>query len=268
MRLTEYLKNKIPENKLQYLPSSFDIIGQICIIELKPEIKKYSKLIGNSILKLNPNIKSVFKKSSAVKGKYRTHKLTYIVGINNKETIHKENKALFKLDVEKCYFSPRLSNERLRISRLIKKNESILVMFSGIGSYNFVILKNSSPKEVYCIEVNKTAHKYALENLKLNKINENKIKLYNGDVKKIMPKINKKFDRIIMPLPKESFSFLNLALKKIKKKGTIHLYTFIEEENEVEEKMKKYTKKFRILKITKCGVYSSRISRVCVDVKI
>jgi len=71
-----------------------------------------------------------------------------------------------------------------------------------------------------------------------------------------------------MPLPKESFSFLNLALKKIKKKGTIHLYTFIEEENEVEEKMKKYTKKFRILKITKCGVYSSRISRVCVDVKI
>ena len=67
MRLKEYLKNKIPENKLHYLPSSFDIIGQICIIELKPEIKKYSKLIGNSILKLNPNIKSVFKKSSAVK---------------------------------------------------------------------------------------------------------------------------------------------------------------------------------------------------------
>ncbi len=268
MKLKEYLKNKIPENKLKFLPSSFDIVGQICIIDIKPEIKKYSRLIGNSILELNPNIKSVFQKSSAVKGKFRTHKLRYWTGINNKETLHKENKALLKLNVEKCYFSPRLNNERLRIGKLVKKNESVLVMFSGIGSYNFVILKTSQPKEVYGIEINKTAHKYALENIKLNKIPENRIKLYNGDVKKILPKINKRFDRIIMPLPKESLKFLNLALTKIKKKGVIHLYTFIEEgkEREIKEKIK--IKKFKILRIVPAGVYAPRIIRACVDIKI
>lgn len=282
MKLKENLKNKIPENKLPYLSSSFDILGQICIIELKDEVRDYEKLIGETVLKLNPNLKSVFKKSSIVKGKYRTHKLTCIAGLNKKETIYKENKVTFKLNAEKCYFSQRLSNERLRISNLIKKHESVLVMFSGIGAFNLVILKNSQPKEVYGIEINKTAHKYALENVKLNKIPEIKSKLYNGDVKKILPKINKKFDRILMPLPKESELFLDLALKKIKKNGIIHLYTFLEEPEEklkkenlgknwekiMKEKIKTYIKKFNIQKIVKCGVYGPRIFRVCVDIKI
>ena len=73
-----------------------------------------------------------------------------------------------------------------------------------------------------------------------------------------------------MPLPKESFNYLNLALKKIRKKGFIHLYTFAEEgkEKEIKEKMKKYIKKFKIQKIVKAGVYGPKIFRVCVDLKI
>ena len=282
MKLKEYIKKKIPESKLKYIPSSFDIIGQVCIIEIRNEVKKYSKLIGNSILKLNPNIKTVFKKASVVKGKFRTHKLTFIAGLNNKEAICRENNTLFKLDVEKCYFSPRSGSERLRISNLVKKNESVLVMFSGIGAFNFVILKNSLPKEVYGIEANKVAHKYALENSKLNKIPENKSKLFYGDAKKVMLKINKKFDRILMPLPKESEQFLELALKKIKRNGIIHLYTFLEEPKEetreikldkywrdiMNKRIEKYTNNFKILRIVKCGIYGPRIFRVCTDIKI
>lgn len=271
MKIKEYLKNKIPENKISYLPSSFDVIGSICIIEINEEVKKYEKLIADTILKLNKNIKSVFKKISARKGKYRTYKLKFISGINNKETIYKENKVLFKLDVEKCYFSPRWSNERLRISKLVKKNEEVLVMFSGIGSFVFVILKNNSPKKVTGIELNKTAHKYALENVKLNKINETKISLLKGDVIKVMPKL-KKFNRILMPLPKESENYLDLAIKKIKPKGTIHYYTFLSEEKNwnkrIKEVFSKHVKKFKILKINKCGVYAPRTFRVCADVKV
>ena len=270
MIIKEFLKDKILENKLEYIPNSFDVIGSICVIEIKDEVKKYEKKIAESIIELNKSIKSVFKRIGARKGKHRIYKLKLIGGENNKIALHKENGVLFKLDVEKCYFSPRLCNERLRISRLVKKNESVLVMFSGVGPYIFVILKNSIAKEVYGIEINKTCHKYALENLKLNKIDENKIKLFNSDVKKILPKLNKKFDRILMPLPKESMLYLDLAVKKIKKDGIIHLYTFIEEdgENELKKEIGKHIKKFKILNIVKCGVYGPRIFRACVDIKV
>ena len=44
------------------------------------------------------------------------------------------------------------------------------------------------------------AHKYAIENVKLNKL-EN-VKLYLGDVKQVLPRIRKSFDRVLMPCPR------------------------------------------------------------------
>lgn len=265
MKIKEILKDKIPSNLLQYIPVAYDIIGNICILEIKPQIKKYEKLIANTILQQHKNIKTVFKKFGIHKGKHRIQKLKFLAGINTKETIHKENNVSIKLDVEKCYFSPRLNSERLRISKLIKKNESVLVMFSGVMPYGLVISKNSKAKEIYGIELNKIAHKYAKENIQLNKLFN--IKLYQGDIKKVLPKINKKFNRIIMPLPKGSKTYLNLASKKLKPKGTIYLYLF-SEDSDFNKIIKDYSKKFKKVKLIKCGQYSPHVYRICLDLQI
>ena len=106
----------------------------------------------------------------------------------------------------------------------------------------------------------------------LNKINN--IKLVKGDVKKILPKLNKKFDRIIMPLPKGAENFLNLALTKIKKNGIIHFYSFAEENKYgniidiINKECKKSKKQCKILKIVKCGQFSPRVFRICVDFEV
>ncbi len=86
-----------------------------------------------------------------------------------------------------------------------------------------------------------------------------------------MPKINKKFNRILMPLPKGGENFLELALKHIKNKGMIHFYDFMHEDEfyKAEEKVKKacekLKKKCRILNIVKCGQYAPGFYRVCAD---
>lgn len=165
------------------LPSSYDIIGDILIFEIREKLNtKQEKEIANRLLKLNKNIKVVAKRSDIHKGKYRTRKIKILAGENRKETIHKENGVKIKLDVEKCYFSPRLSQERLRIAKLIKKNESILCMFSGVAPYPLTIAKNSKAREIYGIEINPIAHKYALENARINRLAN--IHLFKGDVKK------------------------------------------------------------------------------------
>lgn len=265
MKLKKILKNKIPKDKAQLVPSSFDIIGDIAILEIKPEIKKYEKLIAETLLKEHKNLKTILKKAGIHKGEYRTQKLKILSGEKRKTTTYKESGVLIKLDVEKCYFSPRLSNERLRIAKQVKPNEEILVMFSGVSPFPLVISKNSKAKEIYAIEINQTAHKYAEENLKLNKVGN--IGLHKGDVRKVLPRIKKKFDRILMPLPKDSPTFLDLAIKKIKKNGIIHLYLFSKEEDikNVRKIIKDYIKKFRILKVVKVGQYSPGVYRICVD---
>jgi len=272
-KLKDILRKKLTKKELNLVPSSFDMIGSIIIFSDFPkELSKKEKVIGNEILKNFKQIKSIFKKTKKYSGRFRTPKLKLVVGENNKETIYKENNIRLKLNVEKVYFSPRLSEERKRIFRQIKNNEAILVMFSGVAVYPLVIAKNSNAKEIYGIETNPIAHKYALENLTLNKINN--VKLILGDVKKEIPKLNKKFNRIIMPLPKGAEEFLNLALNKIKRNGIIHFYSF-SEENKYEKiikiinlECKKKKKECKILKIVKCGHFSPRVNRICVDFKV
>src|SRR3989338_8905 len=268
------LKDKLSKNELELMPSSFDVVGSILIFSDFPkELSKKEKIIGEGILRKFKNVKTILKKTKKYSGKFRTPKLKIIAGEKTKETIHKENNVLIKLDVEKVYFSARMSSERKRIADLIRPKERVLVMFSGSGIYPLVIAENSECKEAYGIEINPVAHKYALENIKKNRL-ENRIKLFFGDVTKIMPKLKKKFDRILMPLPKGGENFLRLALKHIKNNGINHFYDF-EHESEFkksEEKVRKACteakKQFKILRTTKCGQYAPGFYRICVDFKV
>ncbi|MBI2208044.1 class I SAM-dependent methyltransferase family protein [Candidatus Woesearchaeota archaeon] len=273
-KLRDLLKGKLTPEELSIIPSSYDIVGSILIFSDFPkELAKKERIIGEALLKLHKSIKTVCKKTKKYSGKYRLPKLKIITGEKIKETIHKENNARLKLDVEKVYFSSRLSTERKRIFEQVKKNEDILVMFSGCGVYPITIARNANAKEIYGIEINPTAHKYALENLKLNKI-DGKIKLFLGDVKKILLKINKKFDRILMPLPKGAENYLDLALSKINKNGIMHFYTFSEEGKyepiikTIKKECEKQENKCKILRIVKCGQFSPRINRICVDFRV
>jgi len=185
--IADLLKDKLTKKELILVPSAFDTIGDIIILEIKQGLVKKEKIVAEALLKLNKNIRTIVKKVGIHGGVFRTQKLRVLAGERKKETIYIENGVKIRLDVEKVYFSPRLSNERKRIMKLVKSNESILVMFSGCGPYPLVLAKNTKAKEIYGVEINPVAHKYALENIKLNKINN--LYFYCGDVKDILPKL-------------------------------------------------------------------------------
>lgn len=268
----DYLQSILSKKELNLLGTSFDVVGSILILEIPKELKRKEKQIAKAFLGFK-NIGTVVKKAGPHKGRFRLQKYRVLAGIRKKETTHKENKVKIKLNIEQTYFSPRLATERLRIANLIKPKEEVLVMFSGCAPYVLVIAKNSKPRIIYGIEINKKAHKYALENIKLNKINN--VALFCGDVRKVLPKLNKKFDRIIMPLPKTGQDFLDLALKFIEDKGVIHFYDFSKEKdfpehsiNKIKKACKKAKKRFKVLKSVKCGQYAPREFRVCVDFRV
>ncbi len=185
MNLKEALQSKLSEEELKHLRTGFDVVGSIAIIEIPKELVKKEKLIAQTLLELNNSIKTVAKKVGIHTGEFRTQKLKILAGEKTKEAEYKESGCVFKLDAEKCYFSPRLSHERLRIASQVKKGENILVMFSGVGPYPIVLAKNSPAHQIIGVELNPTAHKYAVENVKLNK-SLKKVSIYNGDVKRIV----------------------------------------------------------------------------------
>ncbi len=84
----------------------------------------------------------------------------------------------------------------------------------------------------------------------------------------------RKFDRIIMPLPKTAEEFLPISLKVAKKGTIIHFYDFLrkDEFDIAKQKIDKACKgaglKYKILKIVKCGQHAPYVFRICVDFKI
>jgi len=261
--LREILSNKIPESYLLKL-RAFDAIGNIALIQLSDELIPYQKIIGEALLDLNPYIKAVFRKDS-IEGEYRVPKLELIAGEPITETVYREFGVRILLDVSKVYFSPRLSEERKRIASLIKKDETILDMFCGVGPFSLMISKKSEPKKIYAIDINEAAIYYLKKNIALNRT-QNIIPIH-GDSKLEIKKIENP-DRIIMNLPHSSFEFLPDILSTYKN-AIVHFYAVSENINLVKKKIieesEKHNKTIDFLSERTVKSYSPNTDIYCID---
>ena len=158
------------------------------------------------------NIKTVLRQVGGVSGDLRLRRLEWIAGQRKSETVHKEFDCIFKVDLKKCYFSPRLSYERMRIAELVKPDETVVNMFAGVGSFSVLIAAHSSARNVYSIDVNLAAVKFMQENARLNRV-ENIVVPILDDAKDAVTKhLQNVADRIVMPLPEKAFAIWTIQL--------------------------------------------------------
>jgi len=203
---------------------AYDIIGNIAIIKGEGKTKKQKLEEARNLLK-KPGVRTVLEKVTNVKGRLRTIKTKYLLGERTLVAECRENNSVFKLNIETCYFSPRLANERQLISEKIDMNDRVLVMFAGVGVFPIVIYKYKKPIKIVGVEIGKECCRYFKENLKLNRIPEGRIEVIPGDVKK---KVNdkEKYSVVIMARPNLKESFLKYGLMASKKGTRLFYYGF------------------------------------------
>ena len=227
--LKKALENILSDEDTKDLVSAFDQIGDIIIVRIPDSLISKKKIIGKALLEQVKTAKSVFHQSSPVEGDFRTRNLELIEGDEKTETEYKENGCRFIVDVEKAFFSPRLSTERERISNLVNDNDVIINMFGGVGMFSLLAAKKKSCT-VYNIDINPVASKLCEENIKLNKLKGKVISL-NGDATEIIKeKLQDTADRVLMLLPERSDEFLDIAISSLRKNGVIHYYSHIHAE--------------------------------------
>ena len=227
--LKKALENILSDEDTKDLVSAFDQIGDIIIVRIPDSLISKKKIIGKALLEQVKTAKTVFHQSSPVEGDFRTRNLELIEGDEKTETEYRENGCKFIVDVEKAFFSPRLSTERERISNLVNDHDVIINMFGGVGMFSLLAAKKKSCT-VYNIDINPVASKLCEENIKLNKLKGKVISL-NGDATKIIKEqLQDKADRVLMLLPERSDEFLDTAISSLKKNGVIHYYSHIHAE--------------------------------------
>lgn len=194
--------------------SAYDIVGNIAVIKFPKGIKiNEKKKFAERFLEEHNSIRTVVEKSDKFSGRLRTQKTKWLAGEKTKEVLYKENGCVFRFNVDTCYFSPRLASERKEVASLVKKGENVLVMFGGVAPFAIVIAKNSKAGKIFSVELGHECSKYARENVKRNKL-EDKVEIVQGDVQKCVPKIGKKWDRIVMARPNLKNSFFRCCLSR------------------------------------------------------
>ncbi len=262
-----------PED-VQHVTKSFDIIGHVAVIRIPDELWAKRKLIGEAILRVHPNVKTVAAEVGPHQGVFRVQPVEVIAGEPNLVTEYREFGVRLRLEVGKTYFSPRLSYERYRIAKQVRPGEFIAALFAGVGPFPLVIHRFQPNIRAYAVELNPDAYRFLVENIRLNRA-EGKIEPILGDVRDVVPeRYPHKADRVLMPSPILAEDFLDVALTAAKPTGAvIHTYAlgpnddpFTEKEYELIRFFREQGWEARILNRRVVRSYSPRLDQVAFDV--
>ncbi len=221
--LREELKGILTEQELAKL-RAFDLVGDIGVLRLPPELLPKRKEIGEALMRVHRHLKTVLLQVSPVKGEFRTRELEVVAGEPRTETLHRESGCIFKVDLAKVYFSPRLAHERMRIARLVREGEEVVNMFAGVGCYSIIIARHSRARRIYSIDKNPEAYRLMCENIRINRVGD-RVLPFLGDAAQVVSELAGRADRVLMPLPEAARNFIGASLEALKEEGGIvHFY--------------------------------------------
>jgi tRNA wybutosine-synthesizing protein 2 len=262
----------IPKDLVAKIPDKWEKVGNVIIIKLPSELKKYYSEIGNVYADIL-DCKTVLNDAGGITGEFREPNVKIIYGSKNTVTIHKENRVKYKLDPQKIMFSSGNMDERIRIATISNKKETIVDLFAGIGYFSLPIAVHSKPKKVFACEKNSISFDFLIQNITLNKVNDI-VEPLEGDNRKIAPE--NVADRVLLGYFGKTHEFLPIALNCLKNNcGIVHYHDKFPEDvipdkplEFVKNVAEKYKKNVELLQYKHVKTYAPGISHYVFDIKI
>lgn len=215
--LASKLSTKVSDAERLLLPRRWQLLGELILVNIPYGITHLKYEIGQGLLELYPQCKSVIW-DKGIEGQFRRPNIEIIAG-SSTQTVHKENKCKFALDVSRVMFSSGNFAERIRMGKL-GFAEDVLDMFSGVGQFPIPMATHSKPRTITAIEINEDAFFYLKKNIQLNGVC-GIIEPLLGDCAQVSPVGSA--DRVIMG-NFEAYKYLESGIKALKPGGTLHYH--------------------------------------------
>ncbi len=189
----------LSSQELEQLWKGIDIVGDIAILKVPPELEDKAAAIAENLLRTAPNVRVVLRQAGPVESKFRTRRLEWLAGEIRTETTHREFGCVYRVDLAKAYFSPRLGYERKRVADLVSDGECVVNFFAGVGSFSIMIARHARPSRIYSLDLNSAAVHYHRVNNALNRVRE-PIELICGEARSIVSAcLVGRCDRVLLP---------------------------------------------------------------------
>eukprot|EP00917_Polyrhabdina_sp_WS-2016_P009563 GHVP01021141.1.p1 GENE.GHVP01021141.1~~GHVP01021141.1.p1 ORF type:complete len:370 (+),score=71.91 GHVP01021141.1:2-1111(+) len=210
--------------------SSFEAVGHIAHLNLPQKtFGSIKHKIGQAIIDKNPSIKTVINKCGVVASEFRTMDFEVLAGKEDFHVTLQENSIKFEFDFREVYWSSRLAQERLNLSSSLPESSILLDVTAGAGGFGLYACRMRNCTS-YMNDLNPATEKIMKNNVKINKLPEEKFHIFNLDgndfLRQIVPtvaadifqkkkrkKINSSFEALVVNaainLPHHSFEFIS-----------------------------------------------------------
>lgn len=211
----------LPPAHQALLPRAFDVIGDLVIIRLPPELGPHSGEIGAALLAFVPGARRVGW-DTGVHGEARLRGLTPLAGSGTWRTIHRENGLEFIVDPGVAYFSPRLAREHARVAAEVGRDEIVWDLCCGIGPFTLTIARRGAASRLLAVDSNPAAITLLHENAARLGVAA-RIEVRNETLDRFLP-VAGSVDRVILNLPHEGIKYLPSVSAAVASGGTVHYY--------------------------------------------
>jgi len=268
-RLEELIAEEMSSREISLLPRGWYILGEVIVVKIQPALEAFKHSIGRALLEIYPRCRSVVR-DFGIDGPLREPVRELIAG-ESSETVHRENGVRFRLDALKIMFSQGNLRERMRMSGL-GHGETVVDMFAGIGYFSIPMAVHSRPHRLLAIELNPVAHKYLVENARLNKVEEI-VQPVLGDCSKETP--SGEADRVIMGLVQVTDKYLHQGMGALRAGGILHYHQTVPSRlypqaaiQEVVAAARSLGRRAEIVRCAKVKKFSPGVVHAVVDVRI
>lgn len=246
----EILKCILPEDKDSV--AGFSKIGHIIHLNLRDHVLDYKTIIGQILIEKIKGARTVVNKLDKIDSTYRNFEMEVLCGAEEFQVQVKENCCTFEFDFSTVYWNPRLSTEHERITDRLQPGDVLYDVFAGVGPFSIPAAK----KKCYVLanDLNPESYKWLRHNVKINKIKDEYLKVFNKDgrdfivneIKMDLPRqLSKKRNvHIAMNLPAMATEFLDAFRGLLNATDfnndtdtclpIVHVYCFAKGENPVE----------------------------------
>lgn len=222
MSLRKLLAGIVPDEKQRYIRDRFDVVGDIAVVTIPPQLEEYKDEIALAVISDRRNLRTVLAKSSKLEHEERVPAYEFLIG-SSTYTEHKEFGYRYRLDLAEVFFTGRLSTERQRVTRLVQPAEEVLVPFCGVGP--FVVPAAAQGASVVAVEKNPAALRWLQENLALNRVAD-RVRVIPADAFSLPDLVGAPCDRVICPTPYGRDDILEILAPLVREGGILHFYTF------------------------------------------
>ncbi|XP_076017745.1 tRNA (guanine(37)-N(1))-methyltransferase [Genypterus blacodes] len=256
----------------QDVTSGFSRVGHIAHMNLRDHQLPYKNLIGQVIMDKNPGVTCVVNKINIIDSTYRNFKMEVLAGEENMVTKVKENGVAYEFDFSRVYWNSRLSTEHQRVVQLLKRGDTVLDVFAGVGP--FAVPAARSGINVLANDLNPESYRWLQHNCKLNKVTS-KVRSFNldgrafirGPVKEELPALLKEQAgvHVIMNLPALALEFLDAfrglldpELSCSQNLPVVHCYGFSKDENPERDMVERASSSLGFSLEDRCSVHFVR----------